>query len=132
MNAKFLTISAFAICLCVASCAPFENHEHDGLYVTNNKILGFANAMIINGNELKNFSTTGFSKVSCKQFEDRIEIENGNVFYLDDNGDLVIAANSIMKFSMVKVSNKTNYDAKDVMVLLDTAYVKNKKSLFNF
>jgi hypothetical protein len=94
--------------------------------------LGFANAMIINGNELKNFSTSGFSKVSCEQFEDRIELENGNAFYLDDNGDLVIAANSIMKFSMVKISNETNFDAKDVMLLLDTIYVKNEKSLFNF
>lgn len=53
-------------------------------------------------------------------------------FILTTRVNLVIATNKILTNSMIKVSDNTYYKASEIKALLDTAYVENKHSFFNF
>lgn len=95
------------------------NRQHDGLYVINKSLMGLKSAWIVDGNEITVHPTLGVSsKMPCKQYDDRIEYDQGLIVYMNDQGNIVF---NIGDFEMIRVLDGTNFTRKEVMTLLDTA-----------
>ena len=106
------------------------NHQHDGLYIANQKVMGIMHAWILEGDQLTYYAV-GTTKVKkCVQFEDRIEIEGGETYNFNAKGDIVIseAPDKTMKYGMVRVSERTKYTFKELDKLTDDAYQKERES----
>jgi hypothetical protein len=83
MKFRFL---CFALLL-LAGCE--ENHQHDGVYISEQPILGIMKTWIVEGNSIT-FYLMGVARVEkCRQYEDRIE-SNDLVFRFDDAGSLIV------------------------------------------
>ena len=106
----FLTLIVFH------SCNLLENHYHDGKYFTSIEVFG-ANFAVVNyelaGNTLTiHNSITGTSKMTCKQFKDRIEYEENNgttaVMSVMENGDLKL--NEMITLKKVTKENEQEFE----------------------
>ncbi len=106
----FLTLIVFY------SCNLLENHYHDGKYFTSIKVFGVSFAVVnyeLDGNTLTiHNSRTGTTKMTCKQFKDRIEYEENNgttaVMYVMENGDLKL--NEMITLKKVTKENEKEFE----------------------
>src|SRR5689334_23531940 len=83
MKFRFLCIAL----LFLAACK--ENHQHDGVYISEQPLLGVMKTWIVEGNTITFYLMGGAEAKSCRQYEDRIEID-GRVFRFDDAGKLIV------------------------------------------
>ena len=101
----------------VYSCNLLENHYHDGKYFTTFQVFGVNFAEInyeLDGNTMTiHNSITGTSKMSCKQYKDRIEYTENNgttvVLSVLDNGDLKLNE----MFTLKKVTKETEKEFEE-------------------
>ncbi|WP_462247809.1 hypothetical protein [Ekhidna sp.] len=110
-----------------------SRHDHDGLYISNQGLLGFNSAWVISGSNIRVIQNGSEQRRWIEQGNDYIKINNSGVesyFYLNEEGEFVVADKEIdflgtsmdIGLRMVKVKEETNYTVNEVMVLLDSAY----------
>ena len=102
------TILLCLILLIISSCNQISNHKHDGSYSLNIQVFG-ANVnskthLIISGDKIK---FTG-KILDCKQYNDRIDIENGKVIFTVVDGNLITNVPTLGKLRYVRISGDTN------------------------
>ena len=109
---KFLIVVPFIL----LSCNLLENHYHDGKYFTSIEVFGINFAKVnyeLDGNTLTiHNSVSGTSKMTCKQFNNRIEYEETNgttvVVYVLENGDLKV--NETITLRKVTKENEKEFE----------------------
>lgn len=91
----------------VLSCNS-ENHQHDGSYSMNIQMFGVSvnskKDLIINGDKIKYIDEI----FNCKQYNDRIDVENGKMIFTVVDGDLVTNLPTIGKIRYVLISGDNN------------------------
>jgi hypothetical protein len=115
-------------CLLWVGCA--TNHQHDGLYLANREVTGLTKAWILEGNALT-FYSMGITDIKrCKQYSDRIEVEDGDTFPIDAAGDIVILSDSTknVNYRMVKFSDRTNYKVGELDKIVSDAYEQERRN----
>jgi hypothetical protein len=117
--------SLFSVVIFLAGCA--ANHEHDGLYIANREVTGITKAWILEGNVLTVYSMGTTEVLRCKQFNDRIEIGDGEVYSFNGDGDLVSAKEAERKndYRMIKKSERTKLTSE--LDKLNEAYEQERK-----
>lgn len=118
----------FAVVILMSGCT--TNHQHDGLYIANKKVTGITKAWILEGDELTIYSMGAMEATRCDQFEDRIEIQGGEIFYFNSKGEIVISAGSGARtgYSMMKISDRTKYSFGELDKLLDESYETERRN----
>jgi len=106
------------------------NHQHDGLYLANREVMGITKAWILEGDVLTVYSMGASEALRCKQFDDRIEIQGGEVFDFNNDGDLVSSTDPDIakKYRMIKISERTKYNVGELDKIVNDAYEKERKS----
>jgi|GEM_PF-3191955 len=116
MKFRFL----FLTLLWLSSCE--ENHQHDGVYISEEPYLGVMKTWVVEGNSLT-FYMMGITKVKhCKQYEDRIESEDV-VYSIDSAGNLWIPGKDgkPTKEKLVKRSNSPKHTTAELDKMIDEA-----------
>ena len=109
---SFILLSLFLL----NSCNLLENDYHDGKYFTSIVVFGMNFAVVnyeLDGNTMTiHNSRTGTTKMTCKQFKDRIEYEENNgttaVMYVLENGDLKL--NEMITLRKVTSENEKEFE----------------------
>ena len=117
----------FAFFILLSGCS---SHQHDGLYIANIRVTGITQAWILEGNYLTIYSA-GMSKVmECDQYNDRVKVQGGEVFYFNEKGDILMPEGKEkgIDYRMIRMSDKTNYTQADLDQLIDEAYEKERKT----
>lgn len=110
-----------------------SRHDHDGLYISNQRILGQSSAWVINGSNIRVIQNGSENRRWISQGDDYIKINNSGTesyFYLNDSGEFVVTEMEMevlgqkmeMGLKMILVDFGTNYTVNEVMMLLDSAY----------
>lgn len=116
MKYRFLILVA----LLLAGCQ--ENHQHDGVYISEQPIMGVMKTWIVEGNALTSY-LMGVVKVSkCKQYEDRIEFDDV-VCRFDESGNLLVpnAEGKITGEKLIKRSTNTKVTPLQLDRMIDEA-----------
>ena len=118
----------FATLIFVVGCT--TNHQHDGLYIANREVMGITKAWILEGDVLTVYSMGTTDVLHCKQFEDRIEIQGGEVFTFNSEGNLVSAKSEdrAKDYKMIKTSERTKYNFGELDKLVNDAYENERKN----
>jgi len=102
---KFLYLAMVGIT--ILSCNS-ENHQHDGSYSMSIQMFGVSvnskTDLIINGNKIKYTDKI----LNCKQYNDRIEVENGKMIFTVVDGDLVTNLPPLGKLRYALISGNNN------------------------
>ena len=102
---KFLYLAMVGIT--VISCTS-ENHQHDGSYSMNIQMFGVSvnskTDLIINGNMIKYRDKV----LNCKQYNDKVDVENGKMIFTVVDGDLVTNVPTLGKIRYVLISGDNN------------------------
>jgi hypothetical protein len=106
------------------------NHQHDGLYVANREVTGITKAWILEGNALTIYSMGITDIKRCKQYPDRIEVEDEETFPIDAAGDIIILSDSVknVNYRMVKFSSRTNYNVGELDKIVSDAYEQERRN----
>lgn len=110
-----------------------SRNDHDGLYISNQEILGQSSAWIIDGSNIRVIQNGGESRRWISQGDNYIKINNSGTesyFYLNESGEFVVGDQQMeflgkqmnIELNMVLISEETNYTVNEVMMLLDSAY----------
>lgn len=101
----FLVIIGITIMSCNSA-----SHRYDGSYSLNIQMFGVSvNSkvdLIINGEKM-NYNG---EILNCKQYSDRVDVENGKLIFTAVNGDLVTNIPRLGKIRYVRVSGDNNLD----------------------
>ena len=118
----------FVVAIFLIGCT--ANHQHDGLYVANRAVMGITKAWIIEGDVLTVYSMGAAEVLRCKQFNDRIEIKEGEVFIFNKDGDLVSSSETdrAKDYRMVKMSARTKYNVGELDKIVNDAYENERKN----
>ncbi|MEP0987196.1 hypothetical protein [Ekhidna sp.] len=110
-----------------------SRHDHDGLYISHQRVLGFSQAWIIRGSNIRVIQNGTEHSRYIRQGDDYIRVNNSavtNDFYKNDEGEFVLLDNEVEFFGttmdvgvrMKKVREETDYTVNEVMMLLDSVY----------
>ncbi len=93
--------------LITTACNQTTNHKYDGSYSMDIQLFGMSNSkedLIINGNKIKYLDEVW----NCKQYDDRVDVENGKMIFTYVDGDLVVNAPTIGKVHYVRISENSD------------------------
>lgn len=89
--------------LIITACNQATDHKHDGSYSMSIQMFGMSNSkkdLIINGNKMKYLDEV----LNCKQYDDKVDVENGKMIFIFVDGDLVLNVPTIGKVHYVRIS----------------------------
>lgn len=89
--------------LITTACNQSINHKYDGSYSMNIQMFGMANSkkdLIINGNKIKYIGEIW----NCKQYDDKVDVENGKMIFTYVDGDLVVNVPTLGKVRYIRIS----------------------------
>lgn len=68
--------------------------------------------------------------MECDQYNDRVKVQGGEVFYFNEKGDILMPEGKEkgIDYRMIRMSDKTNYTQADLDQLIDEAYEKERKT----
>ncbi len=141
-SGNWIVVLVFVVCAYTAAAISFEDwtlgvfssrHDHDGLYISHQRMFGFSQAWIIRGSNIRVVQNGSEHSRYIRQGDAYISINNSGVtskFYKNEEGEFVVAKHEVEFFGksmdvgvrMIKVRNETNYTVNEVMMLLDSAY----------
>ena len=113
--------SLFLVFVLLAGCK--ANHQHDGVYIAEQPIMGVMKTWIVEGNEITYYLMGEVKVARCKQYEDRIETSDDIVYRMDSEGNLIIPGKKGMTGDekLVKRSSKTKFTHADLERMIDEA-----------
>lgn len=106
MKTKTLPIGLLSIF--ATSCNQLSNHKYDGSYSLSIQMFGASvnskTDLIINGDQIKYLDKL----LNCKQYDDRVDVENGKLIFNAVDGDLLTNVPTLGKLRYVRISGDTN------------------------
>lgn len=105
----------------VSACK--ENHQHDGVYIAEQPYAGIMKTWIIEGNSLTSY-TMGVVKITrCRQYEDRIETANDQVYRVDGAGNVIIPGTEgrTKDEKLIRRSSNTRFTPAELERMIDEA-----------
>ena len=118
MSMKVRSLFFLLIVLALAACK--ESHEHDGVYISREPIMGVMKTWIVEGNAITSY-LMGEVKVSrCKQYDDHLESEDVR-YPFDEAGNLIIPGieGRTADETLIKRSTKTKLTAVEIEKMID-------------
>lgn len=99
------------------------NRQHDGVYISEQPMLGVMKTWIVEGNAITYFLMGDVKVARCKQYDDRIETSNGVVYRVDESGNLIIPGKEgkTADEKLIKRSSNTKFTPAELEKMIDDA-----------
>ena len=119
MSMKFRAL--FLLLIILSGCE--VNHQHDGVYIAEQPMMGVTRTWIIEGNAITYYLMGEVKVAKCKQFEDRIETADDLVYQFDEAGNLIVPGKEGKTGSerLIKRSSKTKFTPAELEKMIDDA-----------
>jgi len=92
----------------IIACYQSTDHKYDGSYSMDIQMFGMSNSkkdLIINGNKVQYLDEV----LNCKQYDDKVDVENGKIIFTYVNGDLVVNVPTVGKVHYVRISGDNDF-----------------------
>lgn len=92
----------------IIACHQSTDHKYDGSYSMDIQMFGMSNSkkdLIINGNKIQYLDEV----LNCKQYDDKVDVENGKIIFTYVNGDLVVNVPTVGKVHYVRISGDNDF-----------------------
>jgi hypothetical protein len=112
--------SLFFLLIVFALAACKESHEHDGVYISQEPIMGVTKAWIVEGNAITSYLMGEVKVARCKQYDDHLESDD-ITYPFDEAGNLIIPGKKgrTADEKLIKRSAKTKVTAVEIEKLID-------------
>jgi hypothetical protein len=111
----------FFVVILLAGC--HENRQHDGVYISEQPMLGVMKTWIVDGNTITYYLMGEVKVARCKQYDDRIETSEGVVYPLDQAGNLIVTGKEgqTTDEKLIKRSSSTKFTPAELEKMIDVA-----------